>query len=400
MKPLRMLRAVMILLAGAGFFTPAFAQASGVASRVYVVERDNSRLAVYDYMRHEMLPKRIEGLGDMRHALMAFSQDLKYGYVATRSGQLTRINLETLERAGEVFTSANSIDIAISQDGRYVATAEYSPGGVTILDSESMKVIKRIPATFMVDGKPVPSRVTGMVDAPGNRFVGVLMEGAEVWVIDASHPDFPVEHRLKTVDDLPYDAMITPDGSFYLVGHQNSPRISVVDLRNPQAGVREISLLEPGKAYDRNTPVKMPHMASWAVSGGKVFVPLVGEARLAVLDAETWAFKGSVSLRGNPVYAVSSPTGREIWVSFSGEEDDSFVQVVDTITQKVTRTIKIGGRIYHMDFTPRGAKILITANRDNKLYLVNANTYTVEDTKPLVSPSGVFGVWRAFRIGL
>ena len=390
----------VVLFAASLLSAPLTAYATGVAAKVFVVERDDSRLAVYDFMRHELLPKRIEGLGDMRHAIMAFSQDLHYGFVATRNGQLTRINLETLEKAGDVAVSANSIDIAVSQDGRYVATAEYSPGGVTILDAETLKVIKRIPGAFTLDGKTIPSRVTGLVDAPGNRFVAVLMEGAEIWIINASQPDFPVEHRLKTVDDLPYDAMITPDGGFYLVGHQNSPRISVVNLRNPKAGVKEISLMEPGKTYDKNTPVKMPHMASWAVSGGKVFVPLVGEARLAVLDAETWAFKGSVPLRGNPVYAVASPTGREVWVSFSGEEDDSFVQVVDTLTQQVARTIKVGGRIYHMDFAPRGAQILITANRDNKLFLLNANTYTVEDSQTLQSPSGVFGVWRAFRIGL
>ncbi|MDH4247118.1 MAG: protein nirF [Deltaproteobacteria bacterium] len=394
MKRLGVFLAIMLA------FLPGTLWATGVAGRVFVVEREASRLAVYDYLRHELLPQRIEGLGDMRHALMAFSKDLRHGFVATRSGQLTRFDLNTLEKTGVVATSSNSIDIAISQDGRYIATAEYSPGGVTLLDTETLKVLKRIPATFMVDGKPVPSRVTGMVDAPGNRFAAVLMEGAEIWIIDASRPEFPIEYRLKTVDDLPYDAMITPDGSHYLVGHQNSPRISVVDLRDPKAGVKEISLLEPGKTYDRNTPVKMPHMASWAMSGGKVFVPLVGEARLAVLDSETWAFKGSVALRGNPVYAVTSPTGREVWVSFSGESDDAYVQVVDTVTQKVVRTIKVGGRIYHMDFAPRGAHILITANRDNRLFLVNANTYAIEDSQTLESPSGVFGAWRAFRIGL
>jgi protein NirF len=87
-------------------------------------------------------------------------------------------------------------------------------------------------------------------------------------------------------------------------------------------------------------------------------------------------------------------------VSFSGEEDDAFVQIVDVDSLAVTDTIRLGGRIYHMDFTPRGSHVLVTANRDNKLLLVNAITREIEDVEELASPSGIFGAWRAFRIGL
>jgi len=384
------------------------ANAGGIGSRVFVVERASESLAVYDIAERKLLPKRISGLGNLRHATMIFSPDLRYGYLATRSGQVSRINLETLERDGVVFTSKNSIDNAISQDGRYIATAEYVPGGLTILDAESMVVLKKHEATFTVGGtvggnvggKQLPSRVTGAVDAPGNRFVCVLIEGAEIWIIDASKPDFPIEHRIKTQQGNPYDAMITPDGRYYVVGHMESDRVSVLDLTRPEAGIREVSLRDPNRGYDKDTPVKLPHLASWAVAGKWIFVPLVGEDRLAILDRATWEFAQSIPLRGHPVYAVRSPTEREVWVSFSGEEDDAFVQVIDVDTLAVKDTLRVGRRIYHMDFTPRGSHVLISANRDNKLFLVNASTREIEDSVDVESPSGIFGVWRAFRIGL
>lgn len=388
------------------------AHAGGIGSRVFVVERASESLAVYDLAERKLLPKRISGLGNLRHATMIFSPDLRYGYLATRSGQVSRINLETLERDGVVFTSKNSIDNAISQDGRFIATAEYVPGGLTILDAESMAVLKKHEAFFTVGtsvgggaegeaaGKPLPSRVTGVVDAPGNRFVCVLIEGAEIWVIDASKPDFPIEHRIKTNQGNPYDAMITPDGRYYVVGHMESDRVSVLDLTRPEAGIREVSLRDPNRHYDKDTPVKLPHLASWAVAGKWIFVPLVGEGRLAVLDRATWEFKQSIPLRGHPVYAVRSPTEREVWVSFSGEDDDAFVQVIDVDTLTVKDSLRVGRRIYHMDFTPRGSHVLISANQDNKLFLVNATTREIEDSVELESPSGIFGVWRAFRIGL
>jgi protein NirF len=340
------MRALAWPIAVAGWLVAASSGAGGIGSRVFVVERASGSLAIYD------------------------------------------------------LESQSSIDNAISQDCRFIATAEYAPGGVTILDARNLQVLKRHRATQTRGGEILPSRVTGIVDAPGNRFVCVLMEGAEIWVIDGSKPDFPIAHRIPTPQDMPYDAMITPDGRYYAVGHLHSDRVSVLDLTRPEAAVREISLRDPNRRYDRETPVKLPHMASWAVAGRWVFVPLVGEKRLAVLDRQTWAFERSLPLRGHPVYAVRSPTEREVWVSFSGEEDDAYVQIVDVERLALVDTLEVGGRIYHMDFTPRGSHVLVSANRDDKLFLVNASTRRIEDVEEVKSPSGIFGVWRAFRIGL
>jgi protein NirF len=390
--------ALLALVGGCLLALPAAAE--GIGSRVFVVERESESLAVYDFMERKLLPKRITGLGNLRHATMIFTPDLRYGFLATRSGKVSRVDLEKLEVAGEVFTSENSIDNAISQDGRFIATAEYVPGGVSILDAGSLELLKEHRASFELNGQRIPSRATGIVDAPGNLFVCVLIEAAEIWIIDASKPDFPITHRIKTKQDNPYDAMITPDGRYYVVGHMKSDRVTVLDLTDLDAGIREVSLRDPKREYERGAPVKLPHLASWAVAGKFIFVPLVGEDRLAVLDRASWEFVSSIPLRGHPVYAVRSPTEREVWVSFSGEEDDAYVQVIDVEGLKVTDTVKVGGRIYHMDFTPRGSHVLVSANRAGKLFLVNANSHEIEDSVELKSPSGIFGVWRAFRIGL
>lgn len=386
--------------ASAASLPTAALPSGGIGSRVFVVERETESLGVYDLSERSYTASRIKGLGNMRHATMTFSPDLRWGYVATRSGKLSRIDLTKVELAGEVEVSKNSIDIAISQDGRYVATAEYQPGGITILDSQTLKVVKRLPAEIEKGGQKLMSRATGVVDAPGNRFVCVLIEGAEIWVIDASGAEPKIERKVKTSTDEPYDAMITPDGRWYVVGHMGSEHVSVLDLRDPNAGVKEVSLRDPKQKFDKGTPVKLPHMASWAVAGDNVFVPLVGEPRMVVLDRNTWAFKTSVPVRGHPVYSVASPTGNEIWVSFSGVENDAYLEVIDTQTLKVKKSIKVGARIYHLDFTPRGGQVIVSANKDNKLALVDATTYSVIDEETVNSPSGVFGAWRAFRIGL
>ena len=161
------MRPLALLIFASAWLSSVPAQAGGLGSRVFVVERASGSLAVYDWVERALLPQRIEGLGNLRHATMIFSPDLRYGFLATRSGQVSRIDLEKLERAGVVFTSENSIDNAVSHDGRYVATAEYVPGGVTIVDARDLSVVKKHPATFTRDGATLPSRATGLVDAPG-----------------------------------------------------------------------------------------------------------------------------------------------------------------------------------------------------------------------------------------
>jgi protein NirF len=375
------------------------APGGALGTRVLVVERDSGALAVYDYAERRLLPERIEGLGDLTHATMTFSPDLRHGFLATRSGRLVRIDLATARASGEVQTSKNSIDNAVSHDGRTIAVAEYVPGGITLVDAATLAVKRRHEATFQRGGEAMSSRVTGMVDAPGNKFVCVLIEGQEIWILDASRGDFPIERRIPAGEGMPYDAMITADGRFYVVGKLGTARIAVLDLAHPTA-VREVSLADPEAPAAQEPPKKLPHMASWAVAGRHVFVPLVGEKRMAVLDRETFAFQRSIPLRGHPVYAVRSPTEREVWVSFSGATDDAYLQIIDTERLAVTGELLVGKRIYHLDFTPRGSHVLVTANQDNALFLIDALSRQIVDRQPLRSPSGVFGPWRAFRIGL
>ena len=76
----------------------------------------------------------------------SFSPDLRYGYLATRNGQVSRIDLEKLERTGVVFTSENSIDNA-DQPGTVAASRPRStcPGASHCSTPRSMEVLKKAP---------------------------------------------------------------------------------------------------------------------------------------------------------------------------------------------------------------------------------------------------------------
>ncbi|MBI3394801.1 MAG: hypothetical protein HY042_03095, partial [Spirochaetia bacterium] len=317
-----------------------------VGTRVFVVERAGGKLAVIDYAKMELITKIQTSAGDMRHASMVFDPALRYGYVALRNGVLSRIDLARLKEAGSLQTSKNSIGIAISRDARTVAVAEYDPGGVTIVDLESFKIAKSIPAKTTFEGKEIVSRVTGMSDGASDTFLCGLMDGNEIWILapgkEGGPASYELKHRVSTPVPHPFDAIITPDGRYYITAHINSARSSLVDVRSDHPSVR---VLDYRGSAPGVVPPKMPHMASWAVAGDKIFMPVVGEHRIAVLSQKDFSRISSIDLLGFPVYSVVSPDGTELWVTFTGDDHDGDIQILDTESGRTKKIIKAGKKI-------------------------------------------------------
>ena len=73
----------------------------------------------------------------------------------------------------------------MSQDGRYVAAQNYTPGGVKVFDARTLELVADIPAEY-APGKL--SRVVGLVDAPmwarASDSCFSLFDADEVWIAD------------------------------------------------------------------------------------------------------------------------------------------------------------------------------------------------------------------------
>ncbi|MCX7810475.1 MAG: hypothetical protein N2247_06150 [Leptospiraceae bacterium] len=367
-----------------------------VGSFIYVVERESSTLAVIDIDKYELV-KRIPLEANLRHATMVFEPSLKYGYIATRNGKLNRIDIENKEFAGYIETSKNSIGLAISQDGQTIAVSEYEPGGITIVSVKDFKIQQVIPAKT---DENQSSRITGLVDGPNNSFICALMDYNEVWILERENPVDPnskyiIARKIKTADLYPFDGLITQDGRYYINAHFNSNILSLIDLWNLKDKAEKIDF---GK-YSKKTPVKMPHMESWANAGEKIFIAANGEPMLHVINAKTLKYSHSIPLIGDGVYTVVHPFQKEVWITFSGEVDGK-IQIIDTRTEKTIKILDVGKKIYHLTFTPRGDRAFVSSNETNELIVIRTYDYQIVKKIPLKSPSGIFGIWRAFEIGL
>lgn len=361
-----------------------------------IVERTTGSVLVVNTSRHEVLG-RVEGLGDLSHASVVYSRDARYGYVFGRDGGLTKVDLLSQSIVDRVIQSGNSIGGAISQDGRYVAVSNYEPGGVKVFDSQTMELVADIPATYTSgDSEAGQSKTVGLVDAPGNLFVFSLFEAGEIWTVDMS--DKTAEITRFEAGKSPYDALITPDGRYYIAGLFGEDGLSMLDLWNPDQGVTEI-LPDYGKGEQKMPVYKMPHLEGWAIADGRAFVPAVGHHQVLVADMQDWSLTDRIPVQGQPVFVMASPDNRQIWVSFAHPDND-VVQVIDSQTREIIRTLEPGEAVLHMEFTPRGEEVWVSARDSNQVTVYNTRTLEPVATLSAEKPSGIFFTSRAHALGL
>jgi protein NirF len=359
-----------------------------------VVERAAGRVQVVDTTARATLAT-IEGLGDLSHASVVYSRDARYAYVFGRDGGLTKVDLLKQRIAVRVVQAGNSIGGAISQDGRVVAAQNYAPGGVKLFDADTLELLADLRATPGPSGNP--SKVVGLADAPGGRFVASLFDANEIWVIDAANPRAPRVDRFENVGRNPYDGLVTPDGRWYVAGLFGEDGLALLDLWHPARGVTRI--LDGYGRGETPLPVyKMPHLRGWAIANGHAYLPAIGRNEVLVVDTRTWREVGRVAVAGQPVFVIARPDGRQVWVNFAFP-DNGAVQVVDSETLTVAHTIEPGRAVLHLEFTPRGEAVWISARDDNRVVVYDTSTLQPLATLAAASPSGIFFTARAARIG-
>jgi protein NirF len=388
-----MSRVLACLLLGLLIGSPASARGTGDLG--LVIERASSSVQVIETSGNTSIG-RIEGLGDLSHASIVYSRDARYGYVFGRDGGLSKLDILSGELVGRTLQSGNSIGGAISQDGRLVAVSNYKPGGVKVFDADTLELVADIPATY--GDTQQRSKVIGLVDAPGHKFVFALWDAGEIWVLDMSDPSSPVIDKFRNIGLNPYDALITPDGRYYIVGLFGEDGMALLDLWNPSAGVKRI-LPNYGKGEQKLPVYKMPHLEGWAVAGDLAFVPAVGRHEVLVIDMHNWQEAGRIKVHGQPIFVMARPDGRQVWVNFALPDNDT-IQVIDTQTLAVIQQLKPGKGVLHMEFEPRGEEVWLSVRDEDRVEVYDTMTFARKATIPATKPSGIFLTARAHRIGL
>jgi len=383
-----------VILLVAVFLLSACNTLRGTGDLGVVIERATGSVKIVNTTQGVSL-KKVEGLGDLSHASIVYSRDERYAYVFGRDGGLTKIDILKGEIKKRVIQSGNSIGGAISQDGKFVAVSNYTPGGVNVFNANTLELVEAIPATY--GNKNQQSKVVGLVDAPGQRFVFSLYDAGEIWLADYSKGKAAIT-RFKNIGVQPYDGLITPDGRYYITGLFGEDGLALLDLWHPEEGVKRI-LNNYGRGTKKMPVYKMPHLEGWAMTDDYVFLPSVGRAQVLVVNRRNWNKIKTISVHGQPVFVMARPDGRQVWVNYAYPKNDT-VQVIDTESLKIVKTLKPGKAVLHMEFTPRGEHVWVSARDADKVTVYDTATFSVITTLPMEKPSGIFFTNRAHRIGL
>ncbi|WP_223545147.1 cytochrome D1 domain-containing protein [Pseudomonas sp. A-B-19] len=386
-----------LLLAATGLLLSACAQSPlrGTGDLGVVVERATGSVQIIESNTRTALA-RLEGLGDLSHASVVFSRDQRYAYVFGRDGGLSKIDLLTQRIDQRVIQGGNSIGGAISQDGKLIAVSNYVPGGVKVFDAENLQLLADIPATPLAD-RTRRSRVVGLVDAPGQRFVFSLFDTGEIWTADFSQGNTPRISRFTDIGQQPYDALVTPDGRYYMAGLFGEDGMAQLDLWHPERGVQRV-LGDYGRGQAKLPVYKMPHLEGWAVADNQAFVPAVGRHQVLVMDSRTWQQTAAIPVAGQPVFVTSRPDGRQLWVNFAYPDNDR-VQVIDTETHAVVADLRPGPAVLHMEFTARGDQLWLSLRDGDQVQVWDPYSLKQLSTLPATAPSGIFFSSRAQKMG-
>jgi len=350
----------------------AFSASLSAREKIFVVERENSALAVIDY---NLLVDEIKNMHNFNHAVVKFRGD--DGYVITRDGYVIKFDPIHDKKLKEYRTSKSAIGFIIGDN--YVAVANYDNKTVEILDR---------------DLNPVQTIKTGSrnvgIKEYGDQLIFACMDNDEIWVMKDTQPGkkvphFVLEKKVTDIGKVPFDAMI--DKNLYVVGLFNSPDIGVLDLKTMQYRKVPLAL---GK---KERILKVPHFGFWSISGKYFFIPAVGNRKVFVFDHDFEPVT-TIDVKGNPVFTALSPDKKWLAVTFSGK-DFPYVQIVNAETFKIERTFKLPGWVLHVRWSKDTPHLYFSVNTAN---MVLAYKTKDPDPKkwwkhfewPVPKPSGIF----------
>lgn len=336
----------------------------------------------------------IEGLGDLSHASVVYSPDERYAFVFGRDGALTKVDLLSQKILKRVDQAHNSVGGAISQDGRLIATSNYDPGGVRIFSAETLETLSEI-SSETAEGQR--SKVVGLVDAPGQRFIFCLYEAGEIWVAELKDPKHPKIQKFKA-GSQPYDALLSPEGRYYIAGLFGEDGLTLLDLWNLGSGPSKI-LPEYAKEDPKLPVFKMPHLEGRALIGDYWYLPAVGHHEILVVDRRSFKVVKKIPVDGQPIFVIPRPDERQVWINFAMPENDR-VEIIDTLDLKVVGRLTPGKGVLHMEFTPKGHEAWVSVRDDNRVIVYDTDTLKETGRISIDQPSGIFFTARAHRLGL
>ena len=342
------------------------------------------------------------------HGGPKFSSDGRYVFFMSRDGWIMKYDIWSLAEVGRVRAGINSRNIALSDDGRYIALANYLPHNLVILNTADLSLEKII--DIRTD-QGQTSRVSAVYQArPRQSFVVALKDIPEVWeVFYSDNPpffgfvhDYRVEgpppqterfpvRRIK-LDDYLDDFFFDQTYEHLIGAARNGKNGQVVDLVIGRK-VADIDL------------TGMPHLGSgisWKWHDTTVMAtPHLKDSAVSVIDMKTWKTVKRIETLGPGFFMRSHENSRYAWVDvFFGPNKDA-MHVIDKESLEIVKTLRPapGKTVAHVEFDRWGKYAVVSVWEDDGAIVIY-DAATLEEIKrlPMRKPSGKYNVWNKITL--
>jgi len=240
---------------------------------------------------------------------------------------------------------------------------------LAIIDPATDTIIKRIPlgeysnghmAMLNHDGKTILISATGR-----DRFLVVDLVTGQI------------AHTVM-VGKAPEHFDVTPDGRLAFVGNIEASTVSMIDVHE-------------GREIQRITGFFEPHGFSALPDGSKVYVSSLGAHEVAVLDAKSGRMLkrlaigdvGRVAARDpqrylSEVKGIVNPTlTKDGAFAYAADGDAGVVAIIDTKTDKIVKTLKIGEQPWRAYNSPDGRWMLVPNNGDSTVSVIDTTSQKI-----------------------
>ena len=219
--------------------------------------------------------------------------------------------------------------------------------------------------------------------------------------MDLSRSAQPALSKLDGIGKEPYDALVTPDGRYYIAGLFGEDGLALVDLWHPEPGARRI-LAGYGRGEEPLPVYKMPHLRGWAVAGPLRLPagdrPPRGAGRR---QRDLAARSARIAVAGQPVFVMAQPDGRAGLGQLRRSRQRQRAGHRQPTRRRSCTTLEPGKAVLHLEFTPRGEEVWISSRDDDRVVGVrHARASRRSRTLAVDEPSGIFFTSRAARIGV
>jgi hypothetical protein len=337
-----------------------------------VVERGTGSITVLEGKNLQIVDKFPVG---RIHGGPKFTQDYAHVFAATRDGTLVKYDLMHGQVLVQAKVGVNTRNLAIAEDGGFVAIANQLPQNLVLLDGDLRPLrIHPLPGT--------PSAVYLMPQQ--QRFLLSLRDAPRLLYVDI--PSL----GLREADvPMPFeDFTFVPERQQILASTRNGQQLLLYDL-------------DTGRVLQQLDTTGLPHLfsATFFLRQGTLYAALnhIGIPRLSVLNLDTFQVEQQFALAGAGYFARTHPGTPYIWVDTNTDRVQLFHK--ETLTPVGQDIVPAAGKkAMHVEFSADGRRALVSVwHQDGAVVMYDSTSLTELMRLPFHMPVGKYNARNKTR---